>query len=75
MMIRKLTLSLVLLAASSAAYSAGDGNKPAHRFYSVESGNDSTARGIEYTIETMRSGNTEIITLNLRNTRHTPYSR
>lgn len=73
MMIRKLTLSLVLLAASSAAYSAGDGNKPAHRFYSVESGNDSTARGIEYTIETMRSGNTEIITLNLRNTRHTPY--
>lgn len=72
-MIRKLTLSLVLLAASSAAYSAGDGNKPAHRFYSVESGNDSTARGIEYTIETMRSGNTEIITLNLRNTRHTPY--
>lgn len=73
MMIRKLTLSLALLAASTAAYSAGDGNKPAHRFYSVESGNDSTARGIEYTIETMRSGNTEIITLNLHNTRHTPY--
>lgn len=73
MMIRNLTLSLVLLAASSAAYSAWNGNKPAHRFYSVESGNDSTARGIEYTIETMRSGNTEIITLNLHNTRHTPY--
>ena len=73
MMIRNLTLSLVLLAVSSVAYSAWNGNKPAHRFYSVESGNDSTARGIEYTIETMRSGNTEIITLNLHNTRHTPY--
>lgn len=73
MMIRNLTLSLVLLAVSSVAYSAWDGNKPAHRFYSVEPGNDSTVRGIEYTIETMRSGNTEIITLNLRNTRHTPY--
>ena len=73
MMIRNLTLSLVLLAVSSVAYSAWNGNKPAHRFYSVEPGNDSTARGIEYTIETMRSGNTEIITLNLHNTRHTPY--
>lgn len=73
MMIRNLTLSLVLLAVSSVAYSAWDGNKPAHRFYSVEPGNDSTARGIEYTIETMRSGNTEIIILNLHNTRHTPY--
>ena len=73
MMIRNLTLSLALLAVSSVAYSAWDGNKPAHRFYSLEPGNDSTACGIEYTIETMRSGNTEIITLNLRNTRHTPY--
>lgn len=73
MMIRNLTLSLVLLAASSAAYSAVDVNNPAHRFYSVESGNDSTARGIEYTIDAVRSGNVETITLSLRNTRHTPY--
>ena len=73
MMIRNLTLSLALLAASSAAYSAVDVNKPAHRFYSVESGNDSTARGIEYTVDAVRSGNVETITLSLRNTRHTPY--
>lgn len=44
-----------------------------HRFYSVEAENDTTAKGIEYTIDAIKSGNVETVTLSIRNTRHTPF--
>lgn len=44
-----------------------------HRFYSVEAANDSISEGIEYSIDAVKSGNVETVTLHLRNTRHTPY--
>lgn len=44
-----------------------------HRFYSVEADNDTTAHGIEYTIDAVRLENIETVTLSIRNTRHTPF--
>ena len=44
-----------------------------HRFYSVEDDNDTTAHGIEYTIDAVRLENIETVTLSIRNTRHTPF--
>lgn len=48
-------------------------NNHSHRFYSVEADNDTTAHGIEYTIDAVKSGEVETIKLCLRNTRHTPF--
>ncbi len=74
MMIRKMMISLALLPISFIM----DGTcicerRPSHRFYSVEADNDSLARGIEYTIDAVRTDNVETVTLRLRNTRHTPF--
>lgn len=44
-----------------------------HRFYSVEADNDTTAYGIEYSIDAVRSENIETVILSIRNTRHTPF--
>ncbi len=44
-----------------------------HRFYAIEASGDSIAEGIESTVNVDKSGNTETITLRLRNTRHTPF--
>lgn len=44
-----------------------------HRFYSVEADDDTTAHGIEYTIDAVRLENIETVTLSIRNTRHTPF--
>lgn len=44
-----------------------------HRFYSVEADNDTTAHGIEYTIDAVRLENIETVTLSIRNARHTPF--
>ncbi len=44
-----------------------------HRFYSIEADNDTTAPGIEYTIDAVRLENIETVTLSIRNRRHTPF--
>ena len=44
-----------------------------HRFYSVEADGDSLARGIEATVSADTVGCVETVTVQLRNTRHTPY--
>lgn len=49
------------------------GHNHSHRFYSIEAHNDTTAHGIEYTIDAVRAENIETVTLSIRNTRHTPF--
>lgn len=44
-----------------------------HRFYAIEAGGDSTAHGIQYTIDIDSANRCETVTLTLRNTRHTPF--
>lgn len=44
-----------------------------HRFYAVEAEGDSTAFGIEYSIDIDSADRSETITLHLRNTRRTPF--
>lgn len=51
----------------------GTKHNHSHRFYSVEADNDTTAHGIEYAIDAVKSGKVETITLSIRNTRHTPF--
>lgn len=51
----------------------GQEHRHSHRFYSVEDDNDTTAYGIEYTVDAVRSENIETVTLSIRNTRHTPF--
>lgn len=74
MMIRKILIFMAVLSASIMMYASGSPHdNHSHRFYSVEADNDTTAHGIEYTIDAVKSGKVETITLRMRNTRHTPF--
>lgn len=79
MMKRKLIVVITLILLAFPMAGAGDvrpmeaGRKLAHRFYSVEAGNDSSAQGIEYNISAVRTDKVETVTLQLRNTRHTAF--
>lgn len=79
MMIRKILISIAVLSASFVMNASGGTEvvppqqNHSHRFYSVESDNDTTAHEIEHTIDAVKSGKVETITLCIRNTRHTPF--
>lgn len=76
MMVRKILVLMAVLSASIMMYASGSPHdNHSHRFYSVEADNDTTAHGIEYTIDAVKSGKVETITLRMRNTRHRPFSR
>lgn len=79
MMIRKILISIAVLSslfmmkASGGIDIVGSQQNHSHRFYSVEADNDTAAYGIEHSIDAVKSGKVETITLRIRNTRHTPF--
>ena len=62
-----------MMKASGGMDPVGTEQNHSHRFYSVEADNDTAACGIEHTIDAVKSGKVETITLSIRNTRHTPF--